>query len=162
MLSANGASAAQTPVGLGAADDFTVLQDQTGTPAAAGSAAAEGATAGAGEPAPDEPPVEELQDAAQQLTDDFTPPTVHIRGKRRVRAPRVVRLRVVARDNKRVSDLEVTVDGTPRYRTPPLNAQRRKLVLRLHFRSGRHKIVAYAVDGATTGSRLARATVVVR
>lgn len=121
-----------------------------------------GANATAGSrPGPPEPSVEELQDTARQLTGDFTPPTVRIRGRRRVRGPGVARLVVVARDNQRVTDLEVSVDGRARHLTPPLDKSRRKLVMRLRFRRGRHTVVAHAVDGATTSSRLARATVVV-
>lgn len=108
-----------------------------------------------------EPSVGELQKIAQQLTGDFTAPTVRIRGKRRVHAPRVARLRVVARDNKALSDLELVIDGKPRYLTPPPDKMRRSLVLRLHFRRGRHTIVAHAVDGAGTSSRVVSATVVV-
>ena len=115
---------------------------------------------GSSEPGPSEPSAEELQEAAQQLTGDFTAPTVRIRGKRRVRSPRVARLRVVARDNRRLAELEVFVDGKARHLT---SKSRRRLVMRLRFRRrGRHKIVARALDGATTSSPLVRATVVVR
>ncbi len=75
--------------------------------------------------------------------------------------PRVALLRVVARDNKQVTDLEVFVDGRARFLTS-LDRPRRELVLRLRFRRGRHTIVAHAVDGAGTSSRVASATVVVR
>ncbi len=112
----------------------------------------------AADPAPPEPSVEELQDSARELTGDFTPPTVRIGGKRRVRSPRVARLGIVARDNRRVAELEVFVDGKARHLT---SKSRRKLVVRLRFRRGRHTVVARALDGATTSSRLARATVVV-
>lgn len=111
--------------------------------------------------APTEPTGEEAQRGARQLAGDFTAPTVHIRGERRVRMPRVARLRVMARDNKRVTELDVLVDGRARYLTS-LDKPRRTLELRLRFRRGRHTIVAYAFDGAGTNSRVARATVVVR
>ena len=101
----------------------------------------------------DEPSKQEVLANRRTLTGDAGRPRVKVRVSRR-------RLIVTATDGKRLDRVVAMVDGKRREKVT--RVARRKLVLKVRLRRGRHRVQAAAADWTGNASRPVRRTLRVR